>query len=264
MKKTRFRNGIRHSAVVRERARQLRHDGAAHREIAKELGTSVSTAHLWTKDITLSAEQRVAILARAARHAFSIERRKKLSEAAKIRLAKYRERYTKADLLNKITDFYRRYGRIPLKREFNMYDTYRRHFGSWNSAIRAAGFNTNPQIFSYKFFARDGHRCDSFTERIIDDWLSERNISHERNWKYLGTKMTADFFVQPGIVIEFFGLAGVQKRYNELIEAKRGFCAGRGLVLIGLYPYDVFPEDHLNIKLGFLQVIVATKTVFLV
>jgi hypothetical protein len=65
--------------------------------------------------------------------------------------------------------------------------------------------------------------------------------------------MTADFFIEPNIVIEFFGLAGVQEKYDQLINAKREFCTCQNLELIELYPVDLFPKNHLPDKLGFLE-----------
>jgi hypothetical protein len=52
-----------------------------------------------------------------------------------------------------------------------MYREYQQRFGSWNNAIRLAGFEPNSVIFSKKFLAKDGHVCDSYAEKIIDDWL---------------------------------------------------------------------------------------------
>ena len=73
-----------------------------------------------------------------------------------------KKKYARDDLLRKITDFYAKNGRIPLKREFNMHREYKSRFGSWNSAIRAAGFEPNPELFAHKFKVNDGHPCDSF------------------------------------------------------------------------------------------------------
>jgi Homing endonuclease associated repeat len=249
MGKTRFRNGIRHPLSVREEARRLRREGRTHREIVKELGISLGSAALWTQGVALSHGQTAAIYARRSQHEWTVRER----EVAGARLKPFRKGpYGREELTLKIKHFYARHGRIPLKRELNAFAVFRRHFGSWNNAIIAAGFEPNPILFAKKFVACDGHRCDSFTEKIVDDWLSARHIHHERNWRYAGTKMTADFFVYPGMVIEFFGLAGVQKKYDALIDIKRKFCATHGMNLIELYPRDVFPADGLRGKLDFL------------
>lgn len=246
MPEVKHRNVGRYSVAIKMKARELRKKGMTHREVAKGLGISLGSAHLWTAMITLTKEQKRAIRKRSAEQAFFPERRRRLSEAARVNLAAYREKYTKEILLEKIVGFYRRHGRIPLKREFNMHREYKLRFGSWNNAIKLAGFNPNPVLFSYKFKARDGHFCDSFTEKIIDDWLSVRRIFHQRNVRYGGTKMTADFFIPPRTVMEFFGLAGVQKSYDEIIERKKELCRKLKLHLVSVYPEDIFPHNSLS------------------
>jgi hypothetical protein len=241
MNKAKFRNGIRHSLLVREKAEQLRYAGRTHREIANELGISLGSADLWTQGIVLTAEQKKGIYARRKNHVWTVEDKQALIR--RTRSFWQGKRYTDADLILKIKQFYNKHGRIPLKREFNALRIFREHFGSWNNAIIAAGFEPNPVLFAKKFVAKDGHKCDSFTERIIDDWLSDRRISHERNWKYFYTKMTADFFIEPDVIVEFFGLAGVQKEYDRLVELKRDFCKRFGYRLVEIYPDDIFPEE---------------------
>lgn len=226
-----------------------------HREIAKELEISTGTAHEWTKGISLSQKQKVAVYNRIADRAWTPARRAALSKTSNIRLAPYRllRKHTSEELLKKIVDFYENNGRIPLKREFNMYREYKRELGGWNRAIRMAGFNTNPELFAHKFKSKDGHSCDSFTEKIIDDWLLDNRIAHKRNWRYGDTKMTADFFLGPDIVLEFFGLAGVQRKYDVIISRKRKFCKYFKLRLLEIYPKDLFPNNLLSERLDFLE-----------
>lgn len=126
-----------------------------------------------------------------------------------------------------------------------MHREYSRRFGSWNHAIRLAGFTPNPELFAHKFVAKDGHKCDSFTEKIIDDWLTQHRIGHERRIPYPGTRMTADFSLGPKLVLEFFGLAGVQRKYDALVAKKRKLCRARNIRLLEVYPKDIFPKNHL-------------------
>jgi transposase-like protein len=232
------------------RASILRQDGMTHREIAKELGVGVGTAHEWTRGINLSVEQKAAAYIRLAARIWTPERRIALRESSKNRLAICRliRQHSREELLYKIVNFYNQNGRIPLKREFNMYREYKREFGGWNRAIRMAGFDANPELFAHRFKSSDGHSCDSFTERIIDNWLSDNNFIHQKNWHYGDTKMTADFFLDPGTVIEFFGLAGTSSKYNQTIVRKREFCGRFGLRLIEIYPADIFPKNNLMEK----------------
>ena len=238
------RNGTRYPASTKERARLLRAEGLTHREMAKKLGVSISTAHLWTKGIPITPSQKQAIEARKNQHRMSTAEKKIIKK----RLAsyQYQVKYSDMDLIKKIRDFYTQNGRIPLKREFNALRVYRIRFGSWNNAIKKAGFKTNPVLFSKKFIASDGHICDSFTERIIDDWLSANNIAHERNVRYGTTKFTADFKIYSDIFIEFFGLVGVQKVYDRNIEKKRLLAKKLGYELIEIYPNDMYPKNKLS------------------
>ena len=243
MKKTKGRNGKRYTEETRLRARELRAQGRTHREIQKELGISRGSAHLWTQGIELSKTLKSAIYKRRRGHQWTVKERKLAGK----RLKPFRrKKYKPAELLEKIKRFHRENGRIPLKREFNSLRVFRYNFGSWNNAIRAAGFQANPVLFSKKFIAVDGHCCDSFSERIVDDWLHAKRIVHQRNWHYGSTKMTADFFVEPDIIIEFFGLAGVQDEYDITTERKRIFFAEHDIHLVEVYPGDIFPQRNLS------------------
>jgi len=149
------------------------------------------------------------------------------------------------EILKQIRDFYKRHNQIPLKREFAHYDAARGRFGTWNKAIEAAGFEPNPVMFAKKHIANDGHKCDSFAEKIIDDWLASRKIKHERSVSYPKDKsLTVDFVIGHNWV-EFFGLAGVINDYDKLIKKKRRLCEKANLPLIEIYPKDLFPVNNL-------------------
>lgn len=229
---------------VRERARIFRRRGLTHREIAKKLGISLGSADLWVRGIVLTEKQKQDIQNRRRRHIFT--KREKTRVINRLKPYWYKRTYKDADLIKKIKDFYSKNGRIPLKREFNSLRVFRTHFGSWNNAIRTAGFDTNPVLFAKKFTANDGHPCDSFTEKIIDDWLYRRGIRHRRRIPYPGTRMTADFSLGRKVLLEFFGLAGVQKQYDELLKRKRRICQEQGIRLIEIYPRDLFPRNRLS------------------
>ena len=147
MKIAKGRNGIRYPEVFREKARQLRATGKTHREIAKEL--------------VLSLQQQREIQERRHLHQWTIE--EKNNAGHRLKKLWLPIKYTRKDLLRRITDFYSQNGRIPLKREFNSFEVFKNEFGSWNNAIIAAGFDPNPILFAKKFIAGDGHRCDSFS-----------------------------------------------------------------------------------------------------
>lgn len=152
---------------------------------------------------------------------------------------------TKEDILSYIRDFYKKNGRIPLKREFKHPRAARERFGTWNNAIFAAGLTPNPVLFANKWLARDGHKCDSLAEKIIDDWLYQQNIPHKRTVPYPGNnKLSVDFVVE-NYWIEFFGLFGENIRYDELRKMKLKLVKEYKLEFIGIYPADLFPHNNL-------------------
>lgn len=71
------------------------------------------------------------------------------------------------EVINEIKSFYKKNGRIPVKKEVRHYSVARRFFGTWNNAIIAAGFKPNPVLFADRCIAKDGHMCDSIAEMII-------------------------------------------------------------------------------------------------
>ena len=164
-----------------------------------------------------------------------------------------KSKYTKRTILADILSFVRDYGRIPTKRELNrLYREARKNFGTWNKAIEKAGFNPNPVMFASKFVSKDGHKCDSMAERIIDDWFYSRKTKHERNFPYPGNQgLKVDFRIG-SFWIGFFGLSGEHKRYDQLKRKKIRLAKKLGLNLVSIYPKDLFPKSKLSEKFMFL------------
>jgi predicted nucleic acid-binding Zn ribbon protein len=149
-------------------------------------------------------------------------------------------------ILNKIKDFYNTQGRIPTKKEKpGLARGAQTVFGTWNKAIEAAGFEPNPVMFAKKYIANDGHKCDSFAEKIIDDWLYSRSIKHQRNISYPNSSYTADFLVK-GKFVEFLGLNGELEEYDKNTKLKERLAQKYKLKLIKIFPKDLFPVNHLS------------------
>lgn len=154
-------------------------------------------------------------------------------------------KYSKNYITSELKSFYKNYGRIPVKKEkTHLYKVARIKFGTWNKAIEAAGFQPNPVIFARKHFAKDGHKCDSLAEKIIDDWLSKKKIVHARNYSYPSNdRFTVDFKIGD-YWVEFFGLYGENAQYDLLMKRK--------LKLVKIFPKDVYPDCKFSKKLRFL------------
>ncbi|OGY08327.1 MAG: hypothetical protein A2782_00685 [Candidatus Blackburnbacteria bacterium RIFCSPHIGHO2_01_FULL_43_15b] len=97
-------------------------------------------------------------------------------------IPKRESQYSKEVILDTLRKFVKKNKRISTKKGMNkLYRATRELFGTWNNAIKTAGFEPNPVMFAKKHMALDGHKCDSLAERIIDDWLFRRKIPHKRN-----------------------------------------------------------------------------------
>lgn len=156
------------------------------------------------------------------------------------------------ELLSLINEFVKKNNRIPYKKEFTHHHAARLRFGTWNNAVRTAGFDPNPVRFANRHVAKDGHKCDSFAEKIIDDWLYARGIKHKRNFPYPGNKgFTCDFIIG-NKWIEFFGLSGELRRYDNLMRRKLNLVRKYNLDLIRIYPKDLIPIRKLKEKFSFL------------
>jgi hypothetical protein len=159
---------------------------------------------------------------------------------------------SKQEICKKIQKFYEKYKRIPVKKEFPHHNASRNRFSSWNKAIKAAGFKPNPVLFAKKHKAKDGHMCDSLSERIVNDWLSDNNLEHKINVPYPGNlQFTCDFVVDK-YFIEFFGLEGELPKYTKTIKEKRRLAQEYNLNMIELKPEHILPKNQLDTVLNFL------------
>lgn len=157
--------------------------------------------------------------------------------------------YSKATLTMIIKGFYKENDRIPLHEEFNSNpkypnpETYKVAFGSWNKAIEAAGFDSNSSSLGRICIARDGHKCRSFAEKIIDDWLFQRSIEHKKEAYYPNCNLRTDWRIGD-VFVEYIGISLDHRNrlsdcYQRTLVNKRNICLRLGLRLIELYPQDL-------------------------
>jgi predicted nucleic acid-binding Zn ribbon protein len=160
---------------------------------------------------------------------------------------------SRSKVLKQLHIFAKTHERTPLKKELcSIYRPARDIFGTWNNAIKAAGLAPNPLLFAKRQVAKDGHMCDSMSEKIIDNWLYSKGVPHKINVPYPGQKkLTVDFLID-NIWIEFFGLSGQLHKYDELVDKKLSIAKQKKLLLVKLYPKHLFPQNKLDTVLGFL------------
>jgi len=159
--------------------------------------------------------------------------------------------YTSESVINHIRGFYVQNGRIPLKYELGaIYAPARHHFGTWNKAIEAAGYDPNPVMFAKHYLAKDGHKCDSMAEKIVDDWLFEKKIEHQVHVSYPWKNgMKCDFLVG-NTWIEIFGLEGNIPRYDALKKEKLNLIYQYKLKTIRLSLKEAYSTKRLDERLN--------------
>jgi len=234
-------------------AKELRKNGLGHREIASKLHISLGTAFNFLKGTNISWDQHITLKKKCGIFQYSHEQRAKWSSKGSNNWLA-RTRHTQVSLLKEIKDFYDNNGRIPTKREFfSHYHAYYRVFGSWNQAIFTAGFSPNPVMFAKKYIANDGHKCDSLSEKIIDDCLFSRNIPHQRSVYYPNQhKFKTDFLIKNKYWVEFLGLKNNLRSYDKLYLLKKHIAKKNNIKIIEILPQDLFPNNKLFEKYNHL------------
>lgn len=120
-------------------------------------------------------------------------------------------------------------------------------FGNWNNAVKAAGLKPNDTKYKHcKIKCADGDVVDSLSERTIDEFLFNKDITHTIHKTYPNSKKRYDFYLPDfDIYVEYFGLTGVAS-YDRATEEKIKFCKDNDLKLIAIYPTDIYPTHQLE------------------
>ena len=158
---------------------------------------------------------------------------------------------TRDDLTAWVHSFVQEHGYIPTSKISRKHHTAaRHHFGSWNKMMTELGYTPYMQKYGKKAYkSKDGHISDSLAEVLIDNWLFEHGVAHERRKKYPNSKRNCDFYlVDYGVWMEYFGLAGEIEEYDEAIEEKRLLAKENDLPLVEIFADDLFPNFNLENK----------------
>jgi hypothetical protein len=234
--------------IVRQ-VQEMRRSGLSHRQISRICHISVGTVFNYARTMELSSDQHLVLKRANLKASLSklgvVEREIASRKGGLNTSSHFKTKHTRERLLSYLKAFVSTHGRIPYKSEVSYERAVRREFGSWNTAMKRAGFTPNPVKFSYRYKANDGHMCDSLAEKIIDDLLSEQNIPHERRVRYIGTRLTADFKIGDTLV-EYFGLKGRMIKYDRIIRLKRLLARRDNLKLVALYPWDLLPTSRVS------------------
>ena len=165
--------------------------------------------------------------------------------------------YSAESTIKIIQAFFNKYDRIPTRNELGYLNRLaRRFFGTWNNAIEVSGYDPNPVMFAKHYVAKDGHKCDSMAEKIVDDWIFAKQVEHKVHVPYpWHNGMKCDFLVDD-TWIEIFGLEGNSKRYDELKKKKLELIKLYNLNLVSISLKEVYSKTKLDVKL--MNVIIPT------
>jgi hypothetical protein len=137
------------------------------------------------------------------------------------------------------------------------YEAYLEKFGSWLRALILAGVledGTQRTSRGIRCIAADGHKCLSLAEKTVDDWLTDHNISHEKEPLYPyharlnPSGMRADWKAHDTL-IEYAGLLS-EPEYAAKMETKQALAKEFGFSLIVIRPDDILSLEQ---KLGHLH-----------
>ena len=123
-----------------------------------------------------------------------------------------------------------------------------KYFKSWNEAMKSLGYEPNTQwMTKKKLKCQDGHRADSISELVVDNWFYKHGICHERSKPYPEGRMNCDFFLPDfNMWVEYFGLSGQHPKYDEKIVKKREMAVRCGMKLVEVMPCHLYPKMKLD------------------
>ena len=156
--------------------------------------------------------------------------------------------YTKDEVVNKIIEIFTDTNRTPQIRDCERRLTFAavKFFGTWNKAMKDCGLIPNKSKYQKtRLKCLDGHMADSISERIIDDWLFNNEIEHDRFKKYPNSNMNCDFYlIKNDLWVEYFGLHGSgMEEYENSIEVKHNIAKKYNLTLLSITPMNLYKNN---------------------
>ena len=160
--------------------------------------------------------------------------------------------YNKEEVVEKVVSLVTQLGKAPSSKlvERKLSSAARKFFGSWNKLIKAIGCKPNTQWVRFKPTCKDGHKADSISEMLVDNWLSANGIKHERRKGYPEGRYTCDFYLPDSdLWVEYFGIDN-RSWYRETMRVKEDMARRHELKLVGIHPSDLYPEMKLAELIG--------------
>ena len=157
---------------------------------------------------------------------------------------------TADEVLTFIREHHANQGTVPTNRDDrNAARGADRHFGSWNQAVTMAGFTPNTEWMQKKNLpCLDGHKADSISEKLVDDWFHLQGIKHERRKRYPDSRRNCDFYLPDTEQwVEYLGLSGAHIGYDATTTSKREIAVAHNLNLIEIVPSMLYPVNTLHL-----------------
>jgi len=160
---------------------------------------------------------------------------------------------TKEEVLTSIHSLAQAIGCTPSSKRVGrkIVSAARRFFKTWNKAVTEAGFIPNTQWMARKNLrCKDGHKADSISEMLVDNWFQEQGIRHEREKRYPESNHTCDFYLpELDVWVEYFGFWHEHPEYDATVKEKFRMAAQGGFRLVGIAPDMLYPKNKLALDL---------------
>lgn len=163
--------------------------------------------------------------------------------------------FSNEDILKMFKDTCEELGFAPIMSDLVKYglpapEIFKQRFGTYSNACFIVGIDENSS-FGKVCYSVKGDKCLSFLEKIITDFLIEKNIFYKKEYYYkniipIKTNERCDWYLYDGTVVEYFGLYG-RKDYDQKIKKKLSWCKKNNIEIISIYPNQVNKTDLMRL-----------------
>lgn len=188
--------------------------------------------------------------------------------AVKLAGLKSNKNYDKEFLILEIKRFIEIYGFVPSANVFKATKgypstkAYKKNWGSFTNCIISLGLEPVccqvKNAFSRRVLSNDKHMCFSQEECMVDNYLYERQINHEKEVYYpfskkynCNKKKRCDFLITTStgvlVYIEYAGLINKEK-YSRKMKEKIELCKELDINLIVVYPWQLGQLDKIILQ----------------
>lgn len=188
--------------------------------------------------------------------------------AIKLAGLKSNKTYEKEFLILEIKRFIKTYGFVPSTNVFKATEgypstkAYKRYWGSFSNCIIELGLEPIccqvKNAFSKRVISNDKHICFSQEECMIDNYLYERQVEHDKEVYYplskkynYNRKKRCDFLIKTAtgilVYVEYAGLIN-KEEYSRKIKEKIELCKELSINLIVIYPWQLGQLDKIILK----------------